>query len=200
MMAVCDGHSRVQLCLFHCCSICYTDLVQNWAVFDHLRIYIFLNGQKSLHQDIEEQHRKIYAVIWYQKLLTDVKKKARLIVIKAPLKWVWWLEVFACRNMRPSLWKLVQCLCSIHNEQSTPATGNDPETQMLMGGRRQMFGQPSLTTFFALCDQLLLFICFQMFGFLSLVQSHKIWRLGVSVHAVNLISSLSVHTTLGRDS
>lgn len=63
-----------------------------------------------------------------------------------------------------------------------------------------MFGQPSLTTFFALRDQLLLFICFQMFGFLSLVQSHKIWRLGVSVHAVNLISSLSVHTTPGRDS
>lgn len=151
--------------------------------------------KKSLHRDIEEQHRKIYAV-------TDVKKKAPLIVIVASSTLVWWLEVSARRNMRPSLWKPVQCLCSIHSEQSAPATGNDPETQMLMGGRRQMFGQPGLTTFFALRDQLL-FICFQMSGFLSLVQEAKCARgiaKYVSVHAVNLISSLSVHTALCRDS
>lgn len=64
-----------------------------------------------------------------------------------------------------------------------------------------MFGQPGLTTFFALRDQLL-FICFQM-SVLSLVQEAKCARgiaKYVSVHAVNLISSLSVHTALCRDS
>ena len=80
MMEVYDGHSHAQLCLISCCSnfwvdtICYTDLVQNVTIFDHSRID--KNGQKSLqnttlrHQDLEEHHRKIHAVIWYQKLLT----------------------------------------------------------------------------------------------------------------------------------
>lgn len=37
----------------------------------------------------------------------------------------------------------MQSICCFQSEQSTPATGNDPETQMFTDRWRQMFGQPA---------------------------------------------------------
>lgn len=80
----------------------------------------------------------------------------------------------------------VESLCGLQSEQSTP-TGPDPETQMLVEGDRcsdsqHLLGKPHH------CEQLLLFICFQMFGILSPLIWNLIWEFSVGVFPSTMLT------------